>query len=54
MKKYGQAAVIGMSMIALPVIAKNEAESLSSVEKYSRKGEGNSVKFLSDIVNVTA
>ena len=53
MKKYGEAAVLEMYFKALPEVVKNAAAPLSSVDKITMYGEGNSTKLVGDIVNST-
>jgi len=53
MKKYGEAAVLEMYFKALPEVVKNAAAPLSSVDKITMYGEGNSSKLVGDIINST-
>ncbi|MBR0140882.1 MAG: flotillin family protein, partial [Ruminococcus sp.] len=53
MKKYGEAAVLEMYFKALPEVVKNAAAPLSSVDKITMYGEGNSTKLVGDIINST-
>lgn len=51
MQKYGDAAKLEMYLQALPILAANVASPLSKVDKITMYGDGNSTKFIGDIVN---
>ena len=50
MTKMGEAAVLEMYFKALPEVVKNAAEPLSSVDKITMYGEGNSAKLMKDVM----
>jgi flotillin len=50
MAKMGEAAVLEMYFKALPEVVKNAAEPLSSVDKITMYGEGNSSKLMKDVM----
>ena len=50
MAKMGEAAVLEMYFKALPEVVKNAAEPLSSVDKITMYGEGNSAKLMKDVM----
>ena len=51
--KMKEASILEMYFAVLPQIAENVAKPLSSVDKITMYGEGNSAKMVSDIVNST-
>lgn len=51
--KMKEASILEMYFAVLPQIAENVAKPLSSVDKITMYGEGNSAKLVSDIVNST-
>ena len=53
MKKYGEAAVLEMYFKALPEVVKNAAAPLSSVDKITMYGDGNSSRLVGDIIGST-
>ena len=53
MKKYGEAAVLEMYFKALPEVVKNAAAPLSSVDKITIYGDGNSSRLVGDIIGST-
>lgn len=50
MTKMGEAAVLEMYFKALPEVVKNAAEPLSSVDKITMYGDGNSSKLMKDVM----
>ena len=50
MAKMGEAAVLEMYFKALPEVVKNAAEPLSSVDKITMYGDGNSSKLMKDVM----
>ena len=48
-----EASILEMYFAVLPQIAENVAKPLSSVDRITMYGEGNSAKMVSDIVNST-
>ncbi len=50
MTQMGEAAVLEMYFKALPEVVKNAAEPLSSVDKITMYGEGNSAKLMKDVM----
>ncbi len=50
MTRMGEAAVLEMYFKALPEVVKNAAEPLSSVDKITMYGEGNSAKLMKDVM----
>ena len=50
MTKMGEAAVLEMYLNALPEVVENAAEPLSSVDKITMYGEGNSAKLMKDVM----
>jgi flotillin len=53
MKKYGEAAVLEMYFKALPEVVKNAAAPLSSVDKITMYGDGNSSRLVGGIIGST-
>lgn len=53
MKKYGEAAVLEMYFKTLPEVVKNAAAPLSSVDKITMYGDGNSSRLVGDIIGST-
>ena len=50
MAKMGEAAVLEMYFKALPEVVKNAAEPLTSVDRITMYGDGNSSKLMKDIM----
>ncbi len=50
MAKMGEAAVLEMYFKALPEVVKNAAEPLTSVDKITMYGDGNSAKLMKDVM----